>query len=185
MKKEYYIILRNLLRSLNLFKLVDYDLQQYNQTGEDHVPITPGAYIGFRDIRWQVLLQNVQRSDMIFTITTVTETAYGDERDILDTSNINHLDIERQVYQALMGQRFYLSDVPGYGSLLNTPNDTVLLDNILRSQTQTHKQINNLIITTMPYAAIAYDYSAMPAMQEILADLTIETDITDFQTLYS
>lgn len=174
MRKEYYTGLRTHLSNLSSIEIIDYDLQQYSQSGDDVVRITPALYIGFPSINWTQLTQGVQTATIDFSTTLVSSPRYGDDRDILDTEHINHLDIENHVYQALQEHRLVLSDLQGFDSVKDTDNDFVLMESIVRAGTSTHQQINNLMITKTTYRSQVFDYTAMTQYQKLLVQLGLD-----------
>lgn len=177
MRKEYYLGLKAYIGDkVPDIKLIDLDLGQYRQRGEDVIRITPAAYIKFDNIEWNTLPTKLQKTVLRFDVTLVSSTRYGDERDITDESNINHLHIEREIYKVLMTHRMKLSEVPGYESI-SSENDVQLLESIVRKSTGTHQAIDNLIITTTPYQCVAYDYTATPIWQNVLAELELDIQL--------
>jgi hypothetical protein len=177
MKREYFTLLQGHLNSnVAALQLVDADLGQYQQRGDDHVLTSPAAYLMIRDINWGSLGNKVQRAVMTFDVTLVVQTAYGDIRDHTDNTYINYLAIQSAIYQALKDKRFYIHDVPGMEAVEDTDADAVLIESIDRVDTFTHKNQSNLIVATERYQCPVFDYSATPAYQELMAEL--ELDIT-------
>lgn len=178
MKREYFTLLQGHLNdSVNALQLVDADLGQYKQTDDDHVLVSPSAYLLIRDIPWNSLGNKVQRAVMTFDVTLVVQTAYGDIRDHTDTTYIDYLGIQSSIYQALKHERFYLHDIAGMESLEDTDSDAVLIESIERVDTFTHKNQSNLIVSSERFECVVFDYSATPAYQEILAELEMDIKI--------
>lgn len=179
MTREIFLALeKHASTSLEALKLVEYDLQQYAQIGEDHVPTTPALYIGFQNIEWQTRPVNRQIGEMEFTLTLVNQTAYGDKQDIKDTTYINHLAQERALFAGFQGKRFYLQDVPGLESTPDTDN-AVIVESIDRVGAEPHQTLDTLIVTRQIFRAVIWDYSALPEYQELIAALDCNITIVD------
>lgn len=178
MRKEYYTALKAHLGTITPVQLIDYDLQQYRQQGDDVVRATPALYIGFKDIDWSQLPNDVQSSVIDFTVTLVSSTRYGDDRDITDTTYIDHLTIENAVYKHLQNLRIILHHLPAFVAVKDTDDDLVLMESIVRVGTSTHQYMDNLMITTATFRSKVYDYSATPQWQTILATLELDIQLT-------
>lgn len=182
MLKQIYQVLKNQLETqVTELQLVDWYLGQFAQLGEDAVRITPSAYIRFMPLEWQHLKgpQNVQRAVMQLEVFLVSDTAYGDERDMTDSTYIDHLGIEAKVYKALQSKRFMLSAAPGYEALEDTANDRVLIETLVRTTTDPHDGMDNLIVTSMVFEANVFDYSASPEMDSVEATLSLGITLVD------
>lgn len=169
----YYLVLRNHLQAnVPELKNIDWYLGQYLQLDEDHVPITPSLYIKFNPVQWETFPQSIQRARAAqIEFHLVNETAFGDERDMIDTDYINHIAIERKIFQALMNARFKLSEVPGMENLADTPNDCILMESLVRTQTQPHDTLDNLVVTIQTFVTTISDYTAIPNWQQVMATL--------------
>lgn len=178
MRIEHYTGIKQLVEDIPGINHTDLDLKQYLQNGDDAILTTPAIYISLGDVDWNTLPGKIQRGVMPFTITLVNETMYGDDQDITNTEHINHFAIESLIYQALMNKRVLLSDIPTYQALEGTKNDVVIMESIVRKSTNTHKNINNLIVTTTPFTATVFDYKAADIWQTILAVLNLDISIT-------
>jgi hypothetical protein len=179
MLREIFLTLENhLSTSIAALKLVDWDLQQYGQQGEDAVRTTPAAYIEFQDITWMTLNRYIQRGVMELEVTLVSQSAYGDKKDMTDTTYINHLAIERDIYKALQGRRFVLSDVPGV-TLEETDDDPVIVETIERIQRTHHNELDALVVTTQRFRANVFDYSAHPDYERVTAGLDLEIQLVN------
>lgn len=177
MLREIFITLENhLSTTIAALKLVDWDLQQYAQQGEDAVRTTPAAYISFQDITWMTLNRYVQRGVMEFDVTLVSQSAYGDKKDMTDTTYINHIAIERDIYKALQGRRYMLSDVPGV-TLEEGDEDPVIVETIERTQRTHHSELDGLVVTTQRFRANVFDFSAHPEYERVTADLDLEVQL--------
>lgn len=179
---EMYSILKaHITQEVGGLNLIDLDLQQYDQLGEDHVPTTPAVYIGFKDHIWDQHSKGIQIChDLPFTITLISQTAYGDSRDITDTVLINHMEYQKNLFKALQGASFRLSDHPDNIVPKGDPNDCILFQNINRRFSQPHQRISNLVKTVDEYTAQLYDYSAAPYYQQITGTIDIKCEI-EFQ----
>lgn len=178
MLKYNYTALKSHLSSIQAIKHIDWFLDQYAQVGEDHIHTTPEVLIEFAPINWTTLPSGVQRGVLTFITHTVSDSAYGDERDMTDTLYINHLDIDQKIFQKLMNKRFMFSDVPGNEALAGTDNDYVLMESIVRIESIPHTALSNLVSTLQTFQCTIYDYSAVPSMQEVLATLQCNISLT-------
>lgn len=178
MKREYFTLLQDHLNAtVAALQLVDADLNQYQQRGDDHLLASPAAYILIRDIPWNTLGNKVQRAVMTFDVTLVAQTAYGDIRDHTDITYIDYLAIQSTIYQVLKDKRFYIHDVPGFASVEDTDDDAVLMESIDRVDTFTHKNQSNLIVAAERFQCPVFDYSATPAYQKLMAELMLDIKI--------
>lgn len=175
----YPVLKQHLNAEINALKLIDWDLGQYNQAGEDHVRTTPAVYIGFDPIEWETLPKGIQRSVLSFTLTLVSHSAYGNEKDMLDTTYINHLSIWNLLYSKMQNKRFLFSQLPGNSALAGTANDHVILESVVRVSSDPHSTIDNLVVSTHRFEAMMYDYAAVPGFQTVLADLVCNLTIED------
>jgi hypothetical protein len=177
MNREIFMTLEDHLNdAVAALKLVEYDLEQYLQEGEDAVRITPAAYLRFVDVQWMTLNRYVQRGVMEFDVTLVSQSAYGDKNDIMDVQYINHLAIQRDIYKALQGRRFYLSDVPNI-DLDENDDNPVLVETIMRTGTTPHNTQDALVITSQRFRATVFDYSAHPDYERVTAGLDLTAEI--------
>lgn len=141
----------------------DWYMGQDMQNGDDTFIPARAAYIEFAPIRWRTLLSSVQEAVLTFTIHLISETIYGDERDITDT-RVNHLHYRQQIYLALQDYRYlYPTDEP----------ELVLIESITRTATTLPHRINNLIKTTDTFRCLVRDYSANTAALQIITDLEL------------
>lgn len=143
---------------------VDWYLGQDRQYGQDHVLNTPVCYIEFLTTPLVTLPSNVQHGTIKFNVILLTETVFGDDRDMLHPK-IGHQALETNIYKAIQGQRTVLN-ING--------KDITIHESIVRRQLTTHTSINNLVKSIQYFECIAYDYSAYPQYQEILASLNLE-----------
>ncbi len=156
---------------------IDWHLNQYAQVGEDIITITPGLYVKFLPVEWKTLPDSIQRGVLQFETHLVSDTAYGDERDMTDKVYIDHLGTESKVFQALMNFRPLLSYVPGFEALFNTADDRVLLESIVRVNSVPHGELDNIAKTSQRFQSVMYDYSAQQQLQTVLATLECEVTI--------
>lgn len=178
LKQIYQVLKAHLETQVTELKLVDWYLGQFAQQGEDAVRITPAAYIRFTPLEWQHLKgpHNVQRAVMELEIHLVSDTAYGDGRDMTDETYIDHLGIEAKIYRALQGKRAMLSAAPGYEELADTPGDRILIESLVRTMTEPHDQLDNLIVTVLVFQGNIFDYSASPGF-ELAEDVELDLGI--------
>jgi hypothetical protein len=170
----YLALKKRLTEKVPALDGIDWHLNQYAQVGDDSITITPGLYIKFLPIDWKTMPDNIQRGVLVFETHLVSDTAYGDERDMTDKDYIDHLGTESKVFQALMNFRFLLSYVPGYESFFTTANDRVLLESIVRVSSVPHGELDNIAKTNQRFQAVMYDYSAQPQWQTVVAALECE-----------
>jgi len=175
----YPVLKQHLNAEISALKFIDWDLGQYNQLGEEVVRASPVVYIGFDPIEWETLPKGIQRSVLSFTLTLVSDSAYGDERDMLDTTYINHLGIWNELYSKMQNKRFLFSDLPGNSALAGTANAHVVLESVVRINSDPHSNIDKLIVSSHRFEAMMYDYSAVPGFQTVLADLVCNLTIED------
>lgn len=164
MLRETYMLLKQRLSTeVTALKHVDWNLGQLNMDAEDPVPITPSAYIGFSPISWDTYRSaHIQRGLLEFSVTLVSDTAYGDDRDMTDTQYINHLTIEASIYKALAGWRANLSYLPEFDDL---PNAVWILETITRTQSIPHNILSMRVQTTQVFTSMMTDYYALPEFQ--------------------
>ncbi len=154
-------------------------MRQYEQLQEDVVFITPTVYIRFLPIEWQTVAHNRQTAELNFELHLVTETAYGDSRDLIDLTFINHIAYENQLFQVLHNHRCLLSDLPEFAQLKGTPQDTVILESIVRTRTVPHDQMSNINVSVQSFSSKIYDYAAVPQFQTVLANLNLQVNVVE------
>ena len=179
MNRLFYLAIKHYLSTvIPALKHIDYDLRQYNQIGGDHILTTPALYFSPDSTKWTTQTNNVQRGLLSFTLALVSETAYGDDRDITATDFINHDSLESSVFVKLMNKRFALHEVPGYELVEDTANDVTIMESIVRTEQTKHGSPNsNLIITRQTFESTVFDYSALPEWQEVLATLNLDAKV--------
>jgi len=178
MIREIYMVLqKKLTDDIDELVLVDLDLNQYNQQGDDFVRATPSAYIKFHPINWETIPEQIQKAQLNFDIVLISSTMYGDDRDITDKLHIDHLTIENKIYTTLMNRRWMLSDHPDYAALKDTELDMVLLETIVRKSTSTHSAIDRIMHTAQNFRANIFDYSAAPVWRKVLAQLELHAEL--------
>lgn len=166
MFKEYYQSIKQLLSQIDGLKYIEYYLGQYDQIGDNHVLDTPIAYVELLPTNWSTGQSNLQEGLLSFRIHLVTETAYGDERDITST---NHLDLVAKIYKALQGEGAMFED--------EQENSYTLMNKIERRNSTPHSTINNLIVTTEEYCSYVFDWSAMPKTRTLNVNIVTNTTI--------
>lgn len=179
LKQIYQVLKGHLETEVTDLKHVDWYLNQFAQLGEDAVRITPAAYLRFMPLEWQHLKgpQNVQRAVMELEVHLVSDTAYGDGRDMTDATYIDHLGVEAKVYRALQSKRWMLSAAPGYEELEGTSGDRVLIETLVRTMTEPHDELDNLIVTVLVFQGNIFDYAAEPDFElaeDVVLDLGID-----------
>lgn len=143
---------------------VDWYLGQDLQIGDDHMLNTPVCYIQFLPVRLTTLPSNVQHGTIQFNVILITETVYGDDRDMLHPK-IGHQPLETKLYRALQNQR----------TVVKIDNkDITIHESIVRRQLTTHTSINNLVKSVQYFECVAYDYAAYPQYGEVLATLDLD-----------
>jgi hypothetical protein len=176
MLREIYMLLKQRLSTeVAALKHVDWHLEQTNQDGDDPVPITPAAYIAFEPIPWgtQGRSGQIQKGLLEFQVLLISDTAYGDDRDMTDKVYINHLAIEQAIYQALQTWRGRISMLTEYAALSGTPNDVWLLETIVRTQSDPHNILDTRIQTSQTFQCQIFDYAAVPQLVQAMASLNL------------
>jgi hypothetical protein len=181
MLRLIYLLLQNHINTKcsTWIKHCDLYLRQYEQLQDDVVFVTPSVYIRFLPIEWQTIAHDRQTAELNFEIHLVTETAYGDSRDLTDTQFINHIAYETQLFAILHNYRFALSMLPAFAHLKNTPQDSIVLESISRTRTVPHDQLSNLNVSVQSFRTKIYDYAAVPQFQSVLAALNLQVNIVE------
>ncbi|HRO08584.1 MAG TPA: hypothetical protein PK047_06925 [Saprospiraceae bacterium] len=148
---------------------VDWYLGQDLEVGDEHVLNTPVCYIQFLPVPLTTLPSEVQHGLIRFNVILLTETVYGDERDMLHPL-IGHQALETAVYRALMNRRTVV-DVNG--------RQVAIHESIVRRQLTPHGSINNLVKSVQTFECVGYDYSAYPEYVDILASLELDAYLVD------
>ena len=162
---------RTVLENATQYIEVDWYLGQDLQMG-DQVRNTPIAYIEFLPMTFITLSNGVQHGIVTFNVHLITETAYGDERDMINET-IGHQALETGIYKCLHNQRTIID--------VNDNLQVVWHENIVRKSLTPHTRINKLVKSTQTFRCLAYDYSAYPPMISIL--LTLDLDAILVKTL--
>jgi hypothetical protein len=177
LREIYRTLEHHLSDTVTALKLVEWDLNQYNQAQEDAVRTTPSVYIAFQEIAWATLNRYVQRGVLEMELTLVNQSAFGDSKDMTDVTYINHLAIETAIYVALQGRRFMLADVPGV-TLEEEDENPVIIETIERIARTHHSTMDALVVSSQRFRANVYDYSAHPEYQQVTADLNLLLTLT-------
>ncbi len=167
MKEHYLSIKKQLVEQVSELELVDWYLQQEKSPGQ--IVGTPVAYIQLMPINWESFSMDVQRADIKYRIHLMSQTAHGDDSDMIDVENIDHLGIETKIHIALNGF------APNLDFILRNGDLNQLMDSSTRTFQSVHSEQSAIIHTYQDYTCSAYDYSALPEHQEVLAalDLTV------------
>lgn len=148
---------------------VDWYMGQDMQNGEEPLIVTAGIYIQMMPTVWKTLLNGVQRGELQFKTILLSETVYGDEKDILST-DIDHVKTLQEVFKSLMNER--------YAYTLPDDEEAILFESIVRTATAYHNRISNIIRSEHLFKCIAYDYTALDAVAQIIEDMDLETELT-------
>jgi hypothetical protein len=142
---------------------VDWYLGQDLNIG-DHVLSTPIAYIEFLPVDFTTLPNGIQHGNIEFNVHLITETAYGDERDMINDT-IGHQAFETGIFKALHNERTQGEVIPGM--------DVVFHETITRIGLVPHTRINKLVKSIQRFRCVAYDFEACPQMVSVLATLDL------------
>lgn len=131
-------------KPLRPFIYVDWYLGQDLMNGDDHILTTPALYIEFLPCDFTVLPNNVEHTLLQFNIHLITETVYGDERDML-SDTIGHQALETRVYQALHNKRteILVEDTP-----------IVYHESIVRKRLTPHTRIRKLVKSVQTFTFV-------------------------------
>lgn len=142
---------------------VDWYLGQ-DQNNGDHVLNTPIAYIEFLPVDYTTLPNGIQHGNLQFNVHLLTETVYGDERDMINET-IGHQSLEQGIFRSLHNQRTEVD-----------LNDTTVVfhESIVRKALTPHTRINKLVKSIQRFQCVAYDFEACATMVKVLATLDLE-----------
>lgn len=157
---------------INGFEDVDWFLGQYEIDDDKLVYTVPIAYVEFSPLQWETLPREVQESTLQFSVHTVTDNIYADDKRILSPVS-NNLNLAEEVFKKLMNTRGLLSELAGFQNLAGTENDFILFNSITRiGQTFDHR-LSPYLVTIQTFETRILDYSAAPAFQQIMATLDL------------
>lgn len=170
MIRETYLSIKHLIQPITELEIIDYDFQQWAEGGE--LIGSPAAFIGIEEIKTQPYGAHpeLQQAVLGFTVTLVTEVADAGERSILDETLVDHLGIDRKIFQALQNQNVALSAI--------TPQppaeDLCIITDIARTAYRPPAIRQHLLLSQQRFTCTAYDASAVKSLQTVLATLEIQ-----------
>lgn len=141
----------------------------------------PGSqFLEFEPIQWTMLggAVNLQTADLRFSVHLVDESYHDDDKRITDTA-LNHLTKASAIFRALMNWRCNLSYVPGFEALADTTEDRVLLESIVRLNSEPDHNLRRQLVSVQGFTTRIYDYSAAPAWEQVLATLALDVQIVE------
>ena len=179
-----YILIRERIKTqVTALKEVMYYLGQPD-TNEDGELLftTPAVFIRFDSIATHSLqpvmgLPNRQQAEIFFTVTLVDETAYDDDKRILDTT-LNHIGKINDIFLALQGWVGKLSDIPGNTALAGTNNDWIVCNPIDRKRMTTDHSVRGTIATAQQFVCIVNDLCALPVYTAAILNLQAQLGLT-------
>lgn len=186
MEQFIYAALKQLLANkVPILKEIDWYLGQYDQSdeGDQVLHTTPACFLEFSDDSNTPLSQGHQLKIMNVTAHIVDESAY--DSDLRMTTNpiqssLKHLILVETINGALNDTGHRLSDITAFASYLNTPNDRIIVNNMVRittDRTMLH-ELSPLLVTKVTYQMAVIDYSGtanyLGDLQQLLVSLELD-----------
>jgi hypothetical protein len=179
-----YILIRERIKTeVSALNEVMYYLGQPD-TNEDGELLftTPAVFIRFDQVVTKSLnlvmgLPNKQQAEVLFTVTLVDETAYDDDRRILDTT-MNHIGKVNAIFLALQGYVGKLSDIPGNSALANTVDDWIVCNPMDRRRITTDHSVRGTIATAQQFVCIVNDLCTLPQYIDVMLNLQAQLGLT-------
>lgn len=154
---------KRLILKVEEAKIVDYFLDQYDESTEDQrIYATPALYIEFLPTTFETMSGNVQRAVQQFHIHTVHESGYDDAKRITSVDGLNNfMKVQGKVFKALMNWRLN-------STYLSEANQSVtLMESIVRTRSVPDHAMSRLLVNTQTFQAVVYDYGAVQHMTPI------------------
>ena len=175
MFKYYFQLIQQQIKTVSELKEVEWYMGQFEQSGEQVLFTTPGAYIEFDTLAMDQLACKTQESIISFSVYLVNESVYDDSKRVTDDT-INHLGLLDDIYQALTHYKGMLSDLPSFVSIKNTSADRVVVNTLTRTNVQFIHELSNLVISVQTFKGVFRDISAAPEFQKVSATLKLCID---------
>lgn len=175
---EYYQIIKQRLATITnpRLKEIDWYYGQFLQNEENILYVDGGAYIEFEPIQWAQMGRNMQQATLGFNIHLVQEALYDNDERILNAS-LGHLQLVGEIYAKLQGYGAWLSSLPAFSALANTPGDKRIVNEIVRTESTPDHTFTNLLVTVQRFQSTVLDVSATPEYQQtIINNLNITAD---------
>lgn len=177
MIKHYYMLLKQRLQAITDLKNVDLYLGQFDQDGKVTLPVFPVALIEFEPLSTSDYLQQVQHTEIEFSVYVVSQALWGDDRKILD-DDVGHLDLCEAVYVSLHGYSAYLSAIPAFASLRGTNDDIKVINNLSRTGFEMIQTPNsNLYVSVLTFRGAYVDLAACKTLLPQLVNANITAQI--------
>lgn len=158
-------------------KYTDWYMGQYLEPDEEDGGAllwdTPAVFVEFPPIAWQTLGGSVQAADMSMNIHLVNDSYFDTDQRVTDPI-LNHFGLEGNVFKAMMNWRCMLSYVPGFEALAGTDNDRVLIESVVRLNTDVDHGARRQFVSVQTFSSRIYDYSATKQWVNVLAALELD-----------
>ena len=172
-----YILIRERIKTevSGLMEVMYYLGQPDTDENGELLFTTPAVFIRFdsivtRSLQPIVGLPNRQYAEVLFTVTLVDETAYDDDRRILDVT-MNHIGKINAIFLALQDWNGLLSDVPGNGALLGKVDDWLVCNTMDRQRITTDHSVRGTIATAQQFSTIVNDICPLPVYAAVMSNL--------------
>ena len=176
MTNEHFLVIKNhLVNSIPDLELVQLDLGQYAPDINNSISLTasPALLIGFDVSDLTTNSRHIQFGILTLSVQVLVSTRFGSDDDLLKT---NLLGLTRQVYQAMQQKGFSKFEIPDYPEDAADRND-VLINPLDRKEVILNDGVaNSIASTTTLFQAPVFDYSAIPAYQQTIAELNLTVD---------
>lgn len=174
-----YLALKKKLQDEVSPAYIDWYMGQYLETEEEGggqlLWDTPAVFLEFQPITWKTLGGSVQSAEITFAAHLIMDNYHDSDLRITDT-NVSPFNKEVMLYSGLMNWRCNLSYVPGFEALAGTSSDRVLLESIVRINSETDHSLRRQMLSLQVFSAKTYDYSAQKEWVKVIAalDLSIQ-----------
>lgn len=158
-------------------KYTDWYMGQYLEPDEEDGGAllwdTPAVFIEFPPIPWTTMGNSVQAADTSVNIHLVNDSYFDTDQRVTDAT-LNHFGLEGSVYRHLMNWRCLLSYVPGFEALAGTENDRVLMESVVRLNTDVDHGARRQFVSVQTFSTRIYDYSATKQWASVVAVLELD-----------
>lgn len=167
MYKYSYLLLKQILESIEGIPRVMWYASQYDEAMDEAVFYCPACYIEFLPMEFEVGGLQVQGADLVFRVHLFTE--YYDDDDQLMT----HFDLSDKIFQALEGTWAKVSELPAFGALAGTTQDFNVLNKISRIGIIPDHAVTNTSVTIQEFRCRAVDLAAAIRYVLVNADVNV------------
>lgn len=171
-----YPALKKRLNNYVMPKYTDWYMGQYledeAEEGGNLLWDTPAVFVETAPVQWQTMGGNIQSANLQFAVHLVTDALFDDDKRITDPV-LQHFLLDSKVYKGLQNWRCMLSYVPGLEALAGTDGDRVLIESVVRTDSEPDHTLRRQMVAINRFSCRIYDYTAAKEWETVMAQLEL------------